>query len=162
MAEPPFAIKTGRPSPRFTGGAGIGATPALLPSWPRHRGLRSPSGTRPAFTWHRLAAPRRGGRRRGVAEGCSAFRREDLDQALSARRLVKPMLMRSTLHIVSACDYLRIRQALQPVLSRDQFYCSRDAQREQDDPKPALCVHLMQREDPAPFPTLHGHMRIRQ
>lgn len=46
------------------------------------------------------------------------FRREDLDQALSSRRLVKAMLMRSTLHIVSARDYLRIREALQPVLSR--------------------------------------------
>lgn len=46
------------------------------------------------------------------------FRREDLDQALSSRRLVKAMLMRSTLHIVSARDLLRIREALQPVLTR--------------------------------------------
>lgn len=46
------------------------------------------------------------------------FRREDLEQCLSARRLVKAMLMRSTLHIVTARDFLRSREALQPVLSR--------------------------------------------
>lgn len=47
-----------------------------------------------------------------------AFDRAALDGALNQRQVVKAMLMRSTLHIVSGRDYLRLRQALQPVLSR--------------------------------------------
>lgn len=46
------------------------------------------------------------------------FRREHLHEALDQRHLVKAMLMRSTLHMVSSRDYRRIRQAVQPPLTR--------------------------------------------
>lgn len=48
----------------------------------------------------------------------SGFDRRALDAALNQREIVKGMLMRSTLHIVSGRDYVRIRRPLQPVLSR--------------------------------------------
>ncbi|HEY8425098.1 MAG TPA: winged helix DNA-binding domain-containing protein [Limnochordales bacterium] len=46
------------------------------------------------------------------------FRKADLEQALRDRRLVKATLLRSTLHIVTARDFLLMRPALQPVLER--------------------------------------------
>ena len=44
------------------------------------------------------------------------FRREQLHEALHERSVVRATLMRATLHLVSAADYVRLRAALQPVL----------------------------------------------
>ena len=44
------------------------------------------------------------------------FDREDLNQALHARTVVRATLMRCTLHMVSARDYQRYRSTLRPVL----------------------------------------------
>ena len=46
------------------------------------------------------------------------FRREDLSRLLHERRAVRAPLMRSTLHLVSAEDYLLLWPALQPALVR--------------------------------------------
>ncbi|MBP6823123.1 MAG: AlkZ family DNA glycosylase [Acidobacteria bacterium] len=45
------------------------------------------------------------------------FTREDLAAAIEARTVVKATMMRATLHLSSAEDYLRFRTTLQPVLS---------------------------------------------
>jgi Winged helix DNA-binding domain len=44
------------------------------------------------------------------------FRREDLAEAIERRKIVKATMMRATLHLCAAEDYLRFRTALKPVL----------------------------------------------
>ncbi len=44
------------------------------------------------------------------------FQRSDLASAIENREVVKATLMRATLHLVSAADYLRFRTAMKPVL----------------------------------------------
>ena len=44
------------------------------------------------------------------------FRREDLAQEIENRKVVKATLMRATLHLCTADDYLRFRMALKPLL----------------------------------------------
>ena len=46
------------------------------------------------------------------------FRREDLTDLLARRLVVKATLMRGTIHLVTADEYLRLRPALQPLLTR--------------------------------------------
>lgn len=46
------------------------------------------------------------------------FRREDLTRLLEQRRVVRATLLRSTLHLMTAADYLLLRPALQPALTR--------------------------------------------
>ena len=46
------------------------------------------------------------------------FRRGDLTELLERRQIVKATLMRATLHLVTARDFLLLRPALQPVLTR--------------------------------------------
>src|SRR3954447_44058 len=46
------------------------------------------------------------------------FERDELNALLTDRRVVRAHLMRSTLHLVTAGDFLRLRAALQPALDR--------------------------------------------
>jgi len=46
------------------------------------------------------------------------FRREDLRRALHDRTIVRGTLMRGTLHLMSAADYIAYRITLQPMLAR--------------------------------------------
>lgn len=46
------------------------------------------------------------------------FRREDLADRIEDRTVVKATLMRTTLHLFTADDYLRLRMTLQPALDR--------------------------------------------
>lgn len=46
------------------------------------------------------------------------FRREDLTESLEQRQVVRAALMRSTLHLMSAEDFLLLRGAIQPALVR--------------------------------------------
>lgn len=46
------------------------------------------------------------------------FALDDLTQAMRARRIVRATMMRGTLHLVSADDYLALRPVLQPMLQR--------------------------------------------
>jgi hypothetical protein len=54
----------------------------------------------------------------GLWARVDGFEREDLVEAITDRRVVRAHLMRSTLHLVSAGDFLRLRAALQPALDR--------------------------------------------
>ena len=47
-----------------------------------------------------------------------AFRRDDLTRLLEQREVVRATLMRATLHLMTAKDYLLLRPALQPALTR--------------------------------------------
>ena len=47
-----------------------------------------------------------------------SFRREDLTSLMEERTVVRATLMRSTLHLMTADDYLLLRPALQPALTR--------------------------------------------
>lgn len=47
-----------------------------------------------------------------------SFRREDLTSLLMQRQVVRATLMRSTIHLMTAEDFLVLRPALQPALSR--------------------------------------------
>ena len=46
------------------------------------------------------------------------FRRDDLTRLIEERRVVRAALMRSTLHLMTAGDYLRLQPALRPALIR--------------------------------------------
>src|SRR5918994_7736647 len=46
------------------------------------------------------------------------FHREDLHRALHDRTVVRGTLMRGTLHLISAADYIAQRMTLQPMLTR--------------------------------------------
>jgi Winged helix DNA-binding domain len=46
------------------------------------------------------------------------FQRSDLTRLMEARRVVRTAWLRSTLHLVTAEDYVRLRATLQPALSR--------------------------------------------
>lgn len=54
----------------------------------------------------------------GLWSRLEGFRREDLGAALSRREVVRATMMRGTLHLVSAKDYIRLRPVLQPMLTR--------------------------------------------
>jgi hypothetical protein len=57
----------------------------------------------------------------GLWTRLAGFHTDDLAQLLTERRVVRGPLMRTTLHLVSAGDYLALRPVLQPVLERGLF-----------------------------------------
>jgi hypothetical protein len=54
----------------------------------------------------------------GLWSRLHGFRREDLHRALHDRTVVRGTLMRGTLHLTSAADYIAHRMTLQPMLTR--------------------------------------------
>lgn len=54
----------------------------------------------------------------GLFSRLEAFKREDLHARVIDRKIVRATAMRGTLHLMSAQDYLALRTALQPMLSR--------------------------------------------
>ena len=54
----------------------------------------------------------------GLWTRLEGFRRRDLTESLEQREVVRAALMRSTLHLMAADDYLLLRPALQPALVR--------------------------------------------
>jgi hypothetical protein len=53
----------------------------------------------------------------GLWTRLQGFRRADLARLIEERQVIKATLMRSTLHLVSTADYLRLRATLQPVMT---------------------------------------------
>jgi hypothetical protein len=86
------------------------------------------------------------------------FQREQLDGALLQRRLVKGMLMRSTLHMVSTRDFLRIRQTVQPALTRAfRSFFKEQAGRLQVDPL-LDAARAFASEQPRTLPEIRDHL----
>jgi len=54
----------------------------------------------------------------GLWTRLTGFERDDLAGMISDRKVIKATLMRATLHLVTAQDYLRFRAVIQPVLSK--------------------------------------------
>jgi hypothetical protein len=54
----------------------------------------------------------------GLWTRLASYQKGDLHQALHERRLVRGTLMRGTLHLMSAADYIAHRRTLQPILTR--------------------------------------------
>lgn len=54
----------------------------------------------------------------GLWSRLAGFRRDNLAGAIERREVVRATLMRSTLHLMTARDYLLVRNALQPALAR--------------------------------------------
>src|SRR5215218_197797 len=55
----------------------------------------------------------------GLWTRLQGFRREDLHRGLHDRTVVRGTLMRGTLHLLSAADYIAHRMTLQPMLTRN-------------------------------------------
>lgn len=62
----------------------------------------------------------------GLWTRIEGFQRGDLTQALLSRALVRATMMRATLHLVSAKDYVSLRPVIQPVLRRGMQAVLRD------------------------------------
>jgi hypothetical protein len=54
----------------------------------------------------------------GLWTRLAGFQREELDRLIADRRVVRAPLMRHTLHLMTADDYVRLRTAIQPALTR--------------------------------------------
>jgi hypothetical protein len=65
----------------------------------------------------------------GLWSRVEGFRREDLLRLLQGREAVRATMMRGTLHVVSAKDYVALRQALQPMLTRGMLAALRERAR---------------------------------
>ena len=89
------------------------------------------------------------------------FKRSDLTAALHARTVVRVTLMRGTLHVMTAADYVALRGALQPMLT---------ARRRNDSPRPGdqpRCRGAGRREgrkffgkSAATFDALRVHLKV--
>lgn len=68
----------------------------------------------------------------GLWSRLAGFRREDLAGPLVRRELVRATMMRGTLHVVSARDYLELRPVLQPLLTKAVTSVLRERARDLD------------------------------
>jgi hypothetical protein len=96
----------------------------------------------------------------GLWTRLAGFRRDDLREALERREVVRVTAMRGTLHLLSAGDYVALRGALQPGLTRGMQSILRDRTKALD-----LAVLLAEGRDffgkPATFDALRDHLVAR-
>lgn len=97
----------------------------------------------------------------GLWTRVEGFRRSDLIEALRRREIIRATAMRGTLHLMSAADYLALRGALQPMLTKGMQAILRE--RAQD-----LGIDALQIEaraffggKPATFDALRNHMKAK-
>lgn len=86
------------------------------------------------------------------------FRREDLLDLLRKRRVVRGTLMRGTLHLVSARDYVRFRPALQAVLTEAGRAMLEARSKGLDIEAVAAAARLLFTEKARPFEDVREHL----
>lgn len=89
------------------------------------------------------------------------FRREDLAALLERRSVVRATMMRGTLHLVSAKDYLAMRAALQPLLDRGLLGVLRGRAKELDLVKLATTARRYLESEPRTFEEIRDHLLAR-
>ena len=97
----------------------------------------------------------------GLWTRLAEFRREDLLQPLRKRQIIRATAMRGTLHLMSAADYVALRGALQPMLTKGMQAILRE--RAQD-----LDMDVLRAEareffggKPATFDALRNHLKAK-
>lgn len=94
----------------------------------------------------------------GLWSRVEGFGRADLLSALQRRELVRATMMRGTLHVVSARDYVQLRPAIQPVLSRGMKSVLRDRSSGFDIGSLVASARAYFEEKPRTFTELRDHM----
>ena len=94
----------------------------------------------------------------GLWSRIEAFQREDLAAALQRRELCRATMMRGTLHVVSARDFLHLRPAIQPVLTRGMKSILRDRATALDVPALVRAARAFFEEEPRTFTELRDHL----
>ena len=94
----------------------------------------------------------------GLWSRIEAFQSEDLAAALQRRELCRATMMRGTLHVVSARDFLSLRPAIQPVLTRGMKAILRDRAAALDVPALVSAARVFFEEKPRTFTELRDHL----
>lgn len=92
----------------------------------------------------------------GLWTRIAGFQREQLLKGLHARQIVRATLMRATLHLMSARDYLQFRASLQPVLSAGMRSVLGDRVHGFDLPAMLAAAHECFQEQPRTFTELRA------
>lgn len=98
----------------------------------------------------------------GLWTRLATFRRNDLVQLLEQREVVRATLMRSTLHLVTAKDYLLLRPALQPALTRALYAFFGKAGREINIEPLISTARAYIEEKPRAFTEIRAHLTALQ
>src|SRR5262249_30326733 len=94
----------------------------------------------------------------GLHSRIEKFKRDDLIQALHRREVVRATLVRGTLHLVSAKDYLHLRQVIQPMLSAGMRSVLRDRAKNLDIEKLVGDARRFFGEEPRTFTELRDFL----
>ncbi len=94
----------------------------------------------------------------GLWSRLEGFRREELLKLLQRREVVRATLMRGTLHLLSAKDYLALRASLQPGLDRGMASILRERAERLDVTQLAEEARAFFEEEPRTFEALRDHL----
>ncbi len=94
----------------------------------------------------------------GLWTRLAIFQRNDLVQLLEQHKVVRATLMRSTLHLVTAKDYLLLRPALQPALTRALYAFFGKAGREIEIEPLVSAARAYIEEKPRTFTEIRAHL----
>lgn len=97
----------------------------------------------------------------GLWTRLQGFRRSDLIQALHERQVVRVTAMRGTLHLMTAADYLSLRGALQPGLTRGAQAILRNRQQSFDQNALEAEARAFFGGKPATFDALRNHLKAK-
>ncbi len=97
----------------------------------------------------------------GLWARLQGFQHDDLSHAIAQRQVVKATLMRATLHLFSAADYLRFRLTLQPALSRSLSSVASSRGMGLDIEQVVAAARAFMAEQPRPFSELRAMLIAR-
>ena len=95
----------------------------------------------------------------GLWTRLKAFKRVELSTALHERRAVRVTSMRGTLHVMTAADYLALRGAMQPMLTKGTLAILRDRATALDLATLDAEGRKFFAEAPATFDALRDHLK---